>query len=137
MSHFNTYSLRVPSERSCITMVEPFLRSVDELQSLGPSRFHDMHVAVTEAVNNAIIHAHHCIADIQVHVDIQISPHEIIVVVRDFGSGFDAESVPDPRLPENLLSEGGRGVFLIRHLADVVEFRRADPGMTVMIKYFR
>lgn len=137
MSHINTYSLRVPSERSCITMVEPFLRSVDELQSLGPSRFHDMHVAVTEAVNNAIIHAHHCIVDMQVHVDIQISPQEIIVVVRDFGSGFDAESVPDPRLPENLLREGGRGVFLIRHLADVVEFRRATPGMTVMIKYFR
>jgi anti-sigma regulatory factor (Ser/Thr protein kinase) len=34
-----------------------------------------------------------------------------------------------------LLREGGRGVFLIRHLADAVEFRPGDPGMHIMITY--
>lgn len=126
----------MPSDRQCIAMVEPFLRSIAELQALGPSRFHDLHLAVTEAVNNAIIHAHLCQSDILVHIDVGISGGEVIVVVRDFGPGFDPSAIPDPRLPENLLLEGGRGVFLIRNLADVVEFRRADPGMTVMIKYF-
>lgn len=126
----------MPSDRQNITMVEPFLRSIPELQVLGPDRFHDMHVAVTEAVNNGIIHAHLCNPDLLVHLDIAISPLEVIVVVRDFGSGFNPDRVPDPRLPENILLEGGRGVFLIRNLADVVEFHHADPGMTVMIKYF-
>ncbi len=136
MSNVFQYSLYVPSDRHSITMVEPFLRSIPELQVLGSGRFHDMHVAVTEAVNNGIIHAHLCNPDKRVHLDIAISAHEVIVVVRDFGDGFDPECVPDPRLPENILREGGRGVFLIRNLADVVEFRYADPGMTVMIKYF-
>lgn len=136
MNQVYQYSLRLPSDRQNITMVEPFLRSISELETLGPTRFHDLHLAVTEAVNNAIIHAHACRADLLVHVDVGISAGEVIVFVRDFGPGFDPSSIPDPRLPENLLLEGGRGVFLIRNLADVVEFRHADPGMAVMIKYF-
>ena len=136
MSDASQYSLHLPSDRQSITMVEPFLRSIPELQVLGPDRFHDMHVAVTEAVNNGIIHAHHCNPGKLVHLDVAIYPSEVIVVVRDFGDGFNPEGVPDPRLPENILLEGGRGVFLIRNLADVVEFRDAHPGMTVMIKYF-
>lgn len=136
MSPVSTYALRLPSERQSITLVEPFLHAIPELRVLGPSRFHDLHVALTEAVNNAIIHAHRCDPSLTVHVDVQATPDDIIVLVRDFGAGFDPEHVPDPRLPENLLREGGRGVFLIRHLADVTEFRPANPGMIVMLKYF-
>lgn len=132
----STYTLHLPSERQCITLVEPFVRSVPELQLLGPQRFHDLHVALTEAVNNAIIHAHHCDARLIVEVDVQTSPAEIILLIRDHGNGFNPDLIPDPRLPENLLLEGGRGVFLIRHLADVVEFRHDAVGTTVMIKYF-
>ncbi len=136
MSHVSTYALRLPSERQSITLVEPFLHAIPELGVLGPARFHDLHVALTEAVNNAIIHAHRCDPSLVVHVDVQVTPDDIILLIRDFGTGFDPDAVPDPRLPENLLREGGRGVFLIRHLADVTEFRHADPGMIVMLKYF-
>lgn len=133
---FTNYTLHLPSERQCISLVEPFVRAIPELQLLGPQRFHNMHVALTEAVNNAIIHAHNCQTDLLVHVDVQVSSTEVILLISDKGGGFNPDMLPDPRLPENLLREGGRGVFLIQHLADVVEFRPANPGMTVMIKYF-
>lgn len=135
MTTVRTYSLRLPSERQNITAVGPFLDSIQELVRLGPLRLHDLHVAITEAVNNAIIHAHGCQADYSVDIDVQTSDHDVIIVVRDYGNGFDPDAVPDPRLPENVLREGGRGVFLIRHLADNVEFRPGDPGMHVMITY--
>ena len=135
MTTVRTYSLRLPSERQNIAAVGPFLDSIQELVRLGPLRLHDLHVAITEAVNNAIIHAHGCQADYSVDIDVQTSDHDVIIVVRDYGNGFDPDAVPDPRLPENVLREGGRGVFLIRHLADTVEFRPGDPGMHVMITY--
>lgn len=135
MSNRHTYALRVPSERQSIAVVGPFLESIQELVRLGPQRLHDLHVAITEAVNNAIIHAHGCRADVMVDVEVQTTEHSVTIVVRDYGMGFDPDQVPDPRLPENVLREGGRGVFLIRQLADAVEFRPGDPGMYVMITY--
>lgn len=135
MSTRHTYALRVPSERQSITVVGPFLESIQELVRLGPQRLHDLHVAITEAVNNAIIHAHGCRADAMVDVEVCTTERSVMIVVRDYGMGFDPDQVPDPRLPENVLREGGRGVFLIRQLADAVEFRPGDPGMHVMITY--
>jgi len=114
--------------------VEPFLRSVAPLQQLG-GRYHDLLVAVTEAVNNGIIHGNACDATKLVHIDIQVTPRDVIVAVRDSGTGFDVDSVPDPRSPERLLQEGGRGVFLIRQLSDASDFQSTSSGMTVFIKF--
>ena len=135
MSNRRTYALRLPSERHSISAIGPFLESIQELVRLGPQRLNDLHVAITEAVNNAIIHGHDCQPDCMVDVEVLATDHDVTVVVRDYGRGFDPDRVPDPRLPENILREGGRGVFLIRQLADAVEFRSGDPGMHVMITY--
>lgn len=135
MDNHRTYSMMLQSERSQVNLVEPFLKSIPELQLLGPQRFYNLHVSLTEAVNNAIIHGHNCKPEMIVNVDVLTSPTEVVVVIRDFGEGFDPGSIPDPRLPGNLLLEGGRGVFLMNHLADSVEYRRADPGFQVLLKY--
>lgn len=129
-----TYSITIPSDRTSIMAVEPFLRSIEELQTLG-QRYHDLLVAVTEAVNNAIIHGNGCDAEKPVTLDVQTTEADVVILVADRGHGFDPESIPDPRHPDRLLQEGGRGVFLIRHLADVVEFFPTSDGMTVLIKY--
>lgn len=134
MKDIRTFSLSIPSDRSSILAVEPFLRSIAELQSLG-GRYHDLLVAVTEAVNNGIIHGNTCDAAKLVHIDVQVTPHDVIVVVRDSGAGFDVAAVPDPRSPERLLQEGGRGVFLIRQLSDASDFQPTSSGMTVFIKF--
>jgi anti-sigma regulatory factor (Ser/Thr protein kinase) len=38
---------------------------------------------------------------------------------------------------ENLLREGGRGVFLMRALVDHVEFVQRQPGTEVIITLYR
>lgn len=118
-----------------IVHVEPFLRSITELGVLGQDRYHSMLVAVTEAVNNAIVHGNKGMEYLFVEIDVRTSEAEIIATITDHGSGFDPNQVPDPRLPENLLRDGGRGVFLIQQLADVVEFYPTQQGTTVMLKY--
>lgn len=136
MNGLRTYTLTLSSERSSITGVEPFLRTIEACHRLGPDRYHNLLVALTEAVNNAIIHGNNGDPSKPVNIDVQTSEQEIIILVSDKGSGFDPDAVPDPRDPDRLLREGGRGVFLIRHLADVVEFSSGPEGMTVLIKYF-
>jgi serine/threonine-protein kinase RsbW len=130
-----TYDLVLPSERSSIGAVAPFLDSIDVLKILGADRYHNMLVAVTEAVNNAIIHGNGCDPSKDVLLQVNITVDELVLVVCDQGQGFDPEAIPDPRSPERLLADGGRGVFLIRQLADSAEFHPSTTGTTVLVKF--
>jgi serine/threonine-protein kinase RsbW len=48
--------------------------------------------------------------------------------------GFDPESIPDPTAPENLLKENGRGVFLMKNLADEVNFEHNGTVVNVCFR---
>ncbi len=130
-----SYVLQLASDRENIRQVEPFLRTIDGLSALSEDRYHNMLVAVTEAVNNAIIHGNQCDVQKVATLIVHVASTSITFVITDQGRGFDADAVPDPRLPENLLRDGGRGVFLMRHLADDVTFASTPTGTTVTITY--
>ena len=53
--------------------------------------------------------------------------------IKDQGKGFDLNKIPDPTLPENKEKLNGRGVFLIRNLADHVDFK--DNGATLEMTF--
>lgn len=131
-----SYTLQLASDRDNIRQVEPFLRTIDGLAVLSEDRYHNMLVAVTEAVNNAIIHGNQCDVQKVATLIVHVASTSITFVISDQGRGFDPNAVPDPRLPENLLREGGRGVFLIRQLADDVDYTVTPSGTTVAITYY-
>ncbi|MEL6671511.1 MAG: ATP-binding protein [Bacteroidota bacterium] len=80
-------------------------------------------VAVTEAVNNSIVHGNQGDVSKKVYVDVEIkNQYCLIVKVRDEGVGFDPSSLADPTSPENIENIGGRGVFLMEHLSDKITF---------------
>ena len=53
-----------------------------------------------------------------------MEPDRVKFEVEDEGAGFDYDNLLDPTAPENIENPGGRGIFLIRHLADEVEFTK-------------
>ena len=42
------------------------------------------------------------------------------VAVMDEGDGFDPAAVPDPTLPENLVKDHGRGLYIVRNYVDEI-----------------
>ena len=54
--------------------------------------------------------------------------------VEDEGEGFEYEELPDPTAPENLTKTGGRGIFLMRHLCDEVNFK--ENGRVVELTFY-
>ena len=91
-------------------------------------------VATLEAVNNAITHGNK--ADPQKMVDVEISfdNSEMIIIVTDEGPGFNPASIPDPTLPENIEELSGRGVFLMKKLADSISFNEKGNSVTMNFK---
>jgi serine/threonine-protein kinase RsbW len=66
-------------------------------------------------------------------LDYKVIEDTLVFTISDEGNGFNLDSVPDPTLPENLENIKGRGIFLIRNLADKVTFE--DRGAIIMIQF--
>lgn len=81
-----------------------------------------LHMALEEAITNAIKHGNKYDKDKQVHIECNLSEHRIEVYVKDEGEGFVPEDVPDPTAEENLDKESGRGLLLMRSFMNFVEF---------------
>ncbi|MFC1644332.1 ATP-binding protein, partial [Candidatus Omnitrophota bacterium] len=94
----------------------------------------DVHVAFEEALRNAMIHGNKSESGKKVIIETNMTETEVVICVEDEGEGFDPWGLPDPTLNENLLKEGGRGVYLIRHLMDEVRYEEGGRKV-IMIKY--
>lgn len=93
-----------------------------------------IHLAMEEALGNAVRHGNNGDADKRVSVDCTISQEKFDVSILDEGGGFDPSRLPDCRSEENLYKCSGRGVLLMRSYMDVVEYNAAG-NCVHMIKY--
>ncbi|HDS31025.1 MAG TPA: GAF domain-containing protein [Firmicutes bacterium] len=99
--------------------------------NLDQQMTYGIRLAVDEAFANAWRHGLDLKDDIFFDVSYLISDGIFKLRVKDPGSGFDHESLPDPTVPENLFKTSGRGVFLIRQMMDEVEFNELGNEITI------
>ena len=130
----NTISIQVPSIAENIRMIESFIDNAKERFSLDDDIYGNIMIAVTEAVNNAIKHGN--AGDKKKNVHLSLSLHDSLIkfIVKDEGLGFDYQNLPDPTAPENIEKVGGRGIFLMKHLSDQVEFK--ERGRVVELSFY-
>ena len=130
----NTISIQVPSIMENIRMIESFIDNAKEKFDLDDDIYGNIMIAVTEAVNNAIKHGNSGNKSKNVYLSLFLEDSLIKFIVEDEGSGFNYESLPDPTAPENLEKPGGRGIFLMKHLSDEVEFK--NNGSVVELSFY-
>jgi serine/threonine-protein kinase RsbW len=85
-------------------------------------------------VNNAIKHGSRSDSSKNVSLSLALADGLIKFRVEDEGAGFDYQNLPGPTSAENLEKPGGRGIFLMKHLADEVEF--AENGKVVELSFY-
>jgi serine/threonine-protein kinase RsbW len=124
----------VPSKRESVQVIENFIYSLREKVTIDDEKFYNILIAVTEAINNAIIHGNKLADEKIVKFDLTASQSEVEVTILDQGTGFNPEEVKDPRAPENLFKENGRGVFLIKELSNSAVW--SDKGRVVEMKFY-
>lgn len=126
-------SLSIPSDFGSINQVESLIDTICEKLQVNEDAYGNILIAVTEAVNNAIQHGNNFDSNLKVDVAVGDRQTDFCFSVKDYGDGFDYTNLPDPTAPENIEKESGRGIFLMRSLAEEVEFE--DNGTSVNI-YF-
>jgi len=91
-------------------------------------------LAVQEALINAMVHGNHCDPEKTVRVSVAVNEDgDLLIIVKDSGSGFDPSRLPNPIADENLLANHGRGIFLMKQFMDQVDFN-FDHGTEVRMR---
>lgn len=104
--------------RHCFAGMNPCTRTAFRLR-----------VALTEALSNAILRGNGEDPAKRVRICAELGAEFIRLSVCDEGNGFDPATLPPPTSPPAVESERGRGLFIIRQLADAVEFN--ERGNTI------
>ena len=118
------------SRREWIDAMQTLAERVFSMAGIDDEQAYWPVLAVREAVMNAVLHGNKERAGTTVLVEYSVHAAEIEVCVQDEGEGFDPDKLADPLSDANLLSEGGRGVYLIRQLMDEVTYSFPDGGGT-------
>ncbi|MBI4211624.1 MAG: ATP-binding protein [Deltaproteobacteria bacterium] len=108
-------------------------------QAVGPRLFPRRAVwpttlALIEAVNNAICHAHRGMTSLPIVLNIKLSARKIVMEVKDQGRGIPKEKLKHLHLvkPEAM---HGRGLWLIHHEMDRVISKRNNNGHSLIMTW--
>lgn len=125
--------IRISSKAENIILVEKMIEDVCDLFNINQDYYGNILVALTEAVNNAIYHGNQANPEKTIDISFKSQSDKVSFIVKDEGPGFGYDNLPDPTSPENIEKPNGRGVFLMRKLADDVTFE--DNGSKVILDF--
>ena len=126
--------LTFPSKIENLSRVENIIETLAADYKITDEVFGNILVASNEAVNNAILHGNKLDESKTVFVKFEINDSKLIINVKDEGNGFDFNTIPDPTIEENIEKPHGRGIFLMKHLVDEIEFK--NNGTEVELVFY-
>lgn len=129
------YTLQLPSRIDSITTLENFIDTLREKYSFSDEVYANVLTCLSEATVNAIIHGNKENPNKKVYVNLEvIEEKRLIFTISDEGNGFNFNNLPDPTAPENLENLTGRGVFIIKRLADQCIFNSRGNELELHFK---
>ena len=127
-------TITIPSDAVYLAAVDDFIFKYLKQAGITESDIADISISVSEIVNNAIEYGNHNDIEKKVRVSCGLKGNELFISIKDQGTGFDPDSIPDPTAADNLMKKAGRGIFIARSLLDSVEFNFTDNGTEVILK---
>lgn len=87
----------------------------------------------SEAATNAIEHGNRLDSSRMVSISYVQKSGTVEMHFEDEGDGFNRADIPDPLSDENILDDGGRGIFLIERLADDVRYEKGGRRVVIVL----
>ena len=97
----------------------------------------DLRLILEEAATNAIQHGNHFNTSLKVRIVLENDKDMITIRVQDKGSGFDYHNLPNIKEINEQMNSSGRGIFLIKKLADSVTFNESGSEICICKKIHR
>jgi serine/threonine-protein kinase RsbW len=115
--------LKISSNKESLAKVEKFIDEICDKYYITNSYYGNISVAIMEAVKNAIIHGNSNDQLKYVKISFKSIQNALSFRIADQGNGFDFRNVKSPiDVDEKSAENVGKGIFLIRSLADQVSY---------------
>jgi serine/threonine-protein kinase RsbW len=128
-------SIRINSDIEKLKIVETLVDKLSKKLGVSDEVYGKILISTVEAVNNAILHGNKGDINKMVTVNISADGNVLDITVTDEGEGFEYGNLPDPTDPKNIENLHGRGVFLMRRLADNIEYNTSGNEVKMRFKY--
>ena len=128
------YTLQLPSKPESITLLENLIEQIADKHNVSEDTFANMMTCLNEIAINAIVHGNKLDDSKKVIVNAEVDAKRVIWTVTDEGAGFDYDHLPDPTAVENLENLTGRGVFIVKQLADQCVFNATGNEVELHFK---
>ena len=128
------YTLQLASKVESITQLETLIEEVADKYQVSEDTFANMMTCLNEAAMNAILHGNKQDESKTVFVNVEIDGRRMIWTIADEGPGFDYNNLPDPTASDRLEELTGRGVFILKHLADQCAYNAAGNEVELHFK---
>ena len=125
--------LVISSQLTEINEVRNFIEKSFNEFSLNKAYFNHIFIGISEAVNNAILHGNKLNSKKNVFIRLNFMVNQLRIEIEDEGDGFYDTVLFDPTNPESIKLEHGRGIFILRQIADELTFK--DGGKKVIILF--
>lgn len=127
-------NITIPSEIKYVRKVSSDILEKLKARNIDESALFDIRLCVEEMLLNAVEHGSSGKKISKVNICYRIEGDKFIIEIEDSGPGFDYSKLPDPTSDDNILKNSGRGVYLVHHLMDNVEFNKKGNKVK-LIKY--
>ncbi len=126
-----TIERSIPSELAAGHQVLDELLSRLRAESWSSRDIFGIHLALEEAIVNAIKHGNCLDASKHVHVICRSTADKVWIEIRDQGPGFNPEAVPDCTDAQHIDCPNGRGIMLMRNYMTRVEYSQRGNVVTM------
>jgi serine/threonine-protein kinase RsbW len=126
----NEIEVIISSALDNLDLIQTLTDCITDFMGFDEDSAHWIGMSVRESVTNAIQHGNKLDLSKKVDICFEVLADRLSISVRDQGSGFRVEAIPNPLDNDNLLKPSGRGIFYIRTFMDEVEFRSLPQGGT-------
>jgi serine/threonine-protein kinase RsbW len=126
----NKIEVSIGSALEYLDLIETLTDCITRFMGFDEDAAHWIGMSVRESVTNAIQHGNKLDEAKKVDIRYEVCQEHLEVFVRDEGTGFRIDDLPNPLAPENLLKPSGRGIFYMRSFMDEVEFKTLSHGGT-------
>ncbi len=127
------YTKKFESDPDILVDVENFITDVAEEQNFPEDVKTGLTLSVAEATANAIVHGNKLDPKKLVTIKVIVDDEQVTVIIKDEGSGFDPDSIPDPTTPENLLKDSGRGIHIMKTFLHDLQYNFTENGTEVTL----
>lgn len=115
-------SLTISTDIKELKEVENFIEDISEHFNLQNTYYGNILVALSEAVENSIIHGNKNKKEKKITITLKQVPKGLCFTVQDEGDGFDINNIPDPTDVKNNPEKKGSGIYLIKTLTDEMQY---------------